>query len=319
MKVLKGGADPGTRRRLARELESARRAVPFCTARVLEAEPDQATPYVVSGFAAGPSLQDRVRAEGPLRHGDLDRLAVGTACALAAIHAAGVVHRDFKPASAAGSRRATCGRTSASPGRSTPIPRPRPWWVAGPPYMAPGQLKGEHGSPAADVFARAATMVYAATGRAPFGDNTVAAVFNRILTQEPDLSGIPESLRGTLAACLSKEPRGRPSSRALLIGLVGPGDPTVAVPDVGPVPSVYVPPNWTGSTRVFPPEPGPRTVVRVINRRRRVPRRRPGRSCLPCRAGRTRGATAPAPAAWSARRCGRWSSAARCHRSWRTR
>ncbi|QFY10335.1 hypothetical protein GBF35_30255 [Nonomuraea phyllanthi] len=106
--------------------------------------------------------------------------------------------------------------------------------------MAPGQLKGEHGSPAADVFARAATMVYAATGRAPFGDNTVAAVFNRILTQEPDLSGIPERLRGTLAACLSKEPRGRPSSRALLVGLVGlvgPGDPTVAVPDVGLFPA----------------------------------------------------------------------------------
>ncbi|MFC5834184.1 serine/threonine-protein kinase [Nonomuraea insulae] len=259
IKILKGGADPETRRRLTRELESARRVAPFCTARVLGAEPDQPTPYVVSEFVAGPSLQERVRAQGPLRHGDLDRLAVGTACALAAIHAAGVVHRDFKPANVL---LGPDGPRVVDFGIARPLDASTaPSVLSGtPPYMAPEQLRGEHGSPAADVFAWASTMVYAATGRAPFGSDTVAAVFNRILTQEPDLSGIPDSLRGTLAACLSKDPRTRPSARSLLIGLVDPGDRTVTVPDVGPVPSVYVPPDWPGSTRVLPPEPGLRTA-----------------------------------------------------------
>ncbi|TMR21862.1 serine/threonine protein kinase [Nonomuraea turkmeniaca] len=258
IKVLRGGTDPDTRRRLARELESARRVAPFCTARVLEAEPDRPAPYVVSEFVAGPSLQERVRAGGPLRNGDLERLAVGTACALAAIHGAGVVHRDFKPANVL---LGPDGPRVVDFGIARPLDASTaPSTMSGtPPYMAPEQLKGEHASPAADVFAWAATMVYAATGRAPFGSDTVAAVFHRILTQEPDLSGIPQSLRETLVACLSKDPRSRPSARSLLIRLVDPGALTVTVPDVGPVPSAYVPPNWPGpgATKVLPTEPAP--------------------------------------------------------------
>ncbi|MFC7584678.1 serine/threonine-protein kinase [Nonomuraea antimicrobica] len=205
IKVLRGGTDPDTRRRLARELESARRVAPFCTARVLEAEPDGPVPYVVSEFVAGPSLQERVRTGGPLRDGDLDRLAVGTACALAAIHGAGVVHRDFKPANVL---LGPDGPRVVDFGIARPLDAgTAPSTLSGtPPYMAPEQLKGDHGSPAADVFAWAATMVYAATGRAPFGSDTVAAVFQRILTQEPDLSGIP---RG----CARRWPPAWPRSR----------------------------------------------------------------------------------------------------------
>ncbi|MGW6497619.1 serine/threonine-protein kinase [Nonomuraea angiospora] len=262
LKVLRGGADPDTRRRLARELESARRVAPFCTARVLAAEPDGPAPYVVSEFVAGPSLQERVRTGGPLRDGDLDRLAVGTACSLAAIHGAGVVHRDFKPANVL---LGPDGPRVVDFGIALPLDAgTAPSTISGtPPYMAPEQLRGEHASPPADVFAWAATMVYAATGRAPFGSDTVAAVFHRILTQEPDLSGIPQSLRETLDACLSKDPRARPSARLLLIRLVDPGAPTVTVPDVGPVPNAYVPPDWpTPRAAEMPPtEPVPRPAL----------------------------------------------------------
>ncbi|WP_436756670.1 protein kinase domain-containing protein [Streptosporangium sp. V21-05] len=251
IKVLKGGASPDVRRRLARELESARRVAPFCTARVLAAELDRPDPYVVSEFVAGPSLLERVRDSGPLRDGDLDRLAVGTASALAAIHGAGVVHRDFKPANVLlgpdgprvvdfGIARPLDAGTTSSALSGTP------------PYMAPEQLNGVHGSPAADVFAWASTMVYAATGRTPFGGDTVAAVFNRILTRDPDLSGVPPGLRETLATCLSKDPGARPSARTLLVRLVDPGASTVTVPDVGPVPSAYVPDDWPGHTLAEP-------------------------------------------------------------------
>ncbi|MEU8040795.1 protein kinase [Streptosporangium sp. NPDC049078] len=261
IKVLKGGTNPDIRRRLARELESARRVAPFCTARVLAAELDRPDPYVVSEFVAGPSLQERVRDDGPLRDGDLERLAVGTASALAAIHGAGVVHRDFKPANVL---LGPDGPRVVDFGIARPLDADTASMTMSgtPPYMAPEQLMGVHGSPAADVFAWASTMLYAATGRAPFGSDTVAAVFNRIINQEPDLSCVPQGLRETLAACLSKEPVARPSARSLLVRLVDPGASTVTVPDVGPVPSAYVPSGWpdrapSGLTRPVEAEPPP--------------------------------------------------------------
>lgn len=289
IKVLKGGASPAVRRRLARELESARRVAPFCTARVLAAELDRPDPYVVSEFVAGPSLLERVRDGGPLRDGDLDRLAVGTASALAAIHGAGVVHRDFKPANVllgpdgprvvdfGIARTLDAGTTSSS--------------LSGtPPYMAPEQLNGVHGSPAADVFAWASTMVYAATGRSPFGGDTVAAVFNRILTRDPDLSGVPPGLRETLATCLSKDPGARPSARSLLVRLVDPGASTVTVPDVGPVPSAYVPDDWPGHTQAGPPPAVPSGT-------RPSPRHPPGEPAGPARDAAALPPRGPAPRA----------------------
>ncbi|MFF4775390.1 serine/threonine-protein kinase [Microtetraspora fusca] len=256
IKVLRSSADPASRRRLAKELQSALRVPPFCTARVLAAETDGSAPYVVSEFIAGPSLQDRVREQGPLRGGDLDRLVIATATALTAIHSVRVVHRDFKPANVLlgpdGPRVVDFGIAQLLDANTMPSS------LSGtPPYMAPEQLKGVHGSPAADVFSWAATMVYAATGRAPFGNDTVAAIFGRILNDEPDLTDVPSPLRETLAVCLAKDPEARPSARALMIRLVDPGAATVTVPDVGPVPTAYLPSDWSGAADQAPVATGP--------------------------------------------------------------
>ncbi|WP_336216621.1 protein kinase domain-containing protein [Nonomuraea sp. LPB2021202275-12-8] len=90
-------ADDEARTRFLREVRTAKRVAPFCTAQMLDSGFVGARPYIVSEFVDGPSLQESVKESGPRGAAALQRLAINTATALAAIHAAGVVHRDFKP------------------------------------------------------------------------------------------------------------------------------------------------------------------------------------------------------------------------------
>lgn len=220
VKVLKTGADERARERLAREMAAAQQVAPFCTARVIEASVRGPRPYVVSEFVDGPSLLKRVSGGGPLRAGDLDRLVVGTATALTAIHGAGVIHRDLKPANVMlgpdGPRVVDFGIARAVDSSTTT------GLVGTPAYFAPEQLGGAQPTPACDLFSWAATMVFAATGNAPFGQDTIPAVLNRIAHHQPDLRGVPEHLLAVLAECLEKDPARRPTARDLLVRLVDP-------------------------------------------------------------------------------------------------
>ncbi|HXZ64559.1 MAG TPA: serine/threonine-protein kinase, partial [Streptosporangiaceae bacterium] len=99
VKVLRQGA-PGeetARRRLAREVETMRRVRSPFVAEVLDADVTGDSPYIVTRYVAGRTLEDVVAADGRLTGQALAVLATGLAAALAAIHSAGVVHRDLKP------------------------------------------------------------------------------------------------------------------------------------------------------------------------------------------------------------------------------
>src|ERR1700723_205032 len=89
--------DPNARQRLAREVETMRRVRNRYVAEVLDADVHGPAPYIVTRYVPGRTLEDAVRQDGPLRGMALDSFAEGLAEALAAIHAAGVVHRDLKP------------------------------------------------------------------------------------------------------------------------------------------------------------------------------------------------------------------------------
>ena len=207
--------------RLARELDAIHQVQPFVTAGVIEASAEGDRRYVVSEFIDGPSLQERVDAQGPLPEGDLQRLAVGTATALTAIHGAGVVHRDFKPANVLlgpdGPRVVDFGIA-----RLTDAATITSGLIGTPSYVAPEQLAGARPTSAVDIFAWAVTMIYAATGRLAFGADSVPAVMHRIMYEEPDVSGLPPSLRSIVRECLDKDPARRPSARDLLLRLVDP-------------------------------------------------------------------------------------------------
>ncbi|MFG6197069.1 protein kinase [Nonomuraea sp. JJY05] len=214
VKVLREGA--GFDDRLAKEIAAARRVEPFCIAQVLDASLTGPRPFIVTEYVDGPSLQQAGRHSGA----DLQRLAVATATALAAIHQAGIVHRDFKPANVllgpGGPRVIDFGIARAMDDALTHTSS----IVGTPAYMAPEQLAGQSVGPAADVFAWASVMVWAANGTPPFGQDTLPAIINRILHNEPQLGDLPPPLRGIVYDCLAKDPQARPTMRDVILRLL---------------------------------------------------------------------------------------------------
>ncbi|MGW4961046.1 protein kinase domain-containing protein [Nonomuraea sp. NPDC004186] len=223
--------------RFMREVQVAQQVAPFCTAAVLGTGMEEDRPYIVSEFIEGPSLHRVVQEDGPRTGTVLHRLAIGTATALAAIHQAGIVHRDFKPANviigADGPRVIDFGIARALNATSTISSMV----VGTPAYMSPEQIMGHTVGPAADMFSWASAMVFAASGQAPFGSDTMPAVINRVLNQHPDLGMLDGQLRDVVAACLSKDPAQRPTAEQVIMQLLrhpAPGATPVSGPQPAP-------------------------------------------------------------------------------------
>ncbi|MFE3447530.1 protein kinase [Nonomuraea sp. NPDC059194] len=218
---VKFSGDTIARSRFARELKAAQRVASFCTARVIEADLEGDTPYIASEYIDGLSLRDVVESDGPLSGQALERLAIGTATALTAIHQASIIHRDFKPdnvlIAADGPRVVDFGIARIIDSTGTITSRA----IGTPAYMAPEQIAGDDIGPYTDVFAWGATIAYAATGVTVFEGNSIAVVLNRILNHVVDVSTLPEPLRGVAAAALAKDPRERPSADEILLRLLG--------------------------------------------------------------------------------------------------
>jgi hypothetical protein len=212
--------DADMRRRFTAEVEQARRVSGFCIAAILDADPEAEQPWIATEYIEGPTLTRAVAENGPRTGSALLRLAVSTATALAAIHAAGVVHRDLKPDNIMlapdGPRVIDFGIARAV--EATSVTASGVIGTVG--YMAPEQLEGARLTPAVDLFAWGSVMVFAATAHEAFPGPTQASRIARILSSEPDTGGVPEPLATVVRACLDKDPGRRPDAAALMDHLV---------------------------------------------------------------------------------------------------
>ncbi|WP_431313534.1 serine/threonine-protein kinase [Streptomyces lydicus] len=210
------------RARFRREVRAAQQVGGEWTAPVLDADTEAGTPWVATGYIAGPSLQRVVGGGTPLPERSVRILAAGLARALGAIHAAGIIHRDLKPSNVlltidgprvidfgiARALEAVTGNGVTRTGDS----------VGSPGFMSPEQVRGEPLTPACDVFSLGSVLAFAATGRQPFGtDDSIAhALMFRIAQEEPDLSALPDGLRELVSRCLAKDPEQRPTPTELV-------------------------------------------------------------------------------------------------------
>jgi len=203
--------DPGIRSRFRLEVDAARVIGDRFGAQVVDADPFAETPWLATEFVLGPALDEAVLSTGPLPEASVRVLGAALCSALDQLHRSDVVHRDLKPsnilltaygpkvidfgiARAIGDDRLT--RTGAS--------------VGTPAFMSPEQAAGQEHDAAGDVFALAGVLVFAATGRAPFGGGQPADLMYRVRYAEADLRDVPPALVPVLARCLAKEPEKRP-------------------------------------------------------------------------------------------------------------
>lgn len=205
--------DSDFRARFVREVEVLRRVGGPCLVPLLDAAPEADVPWLATRYVSGSTLQQHVTARGPLEGTQLHLFAAGVAGALAAIHSADVVHRDLKPTNVIlapqGPRVLDFGIAHLAEGTAitrTGVVSGTPGWIS-PEYYRNGTV-----GPAGDVFAWGALVAYAASGRLPFGGGAPDVVAFRVMSGEPELSGVPEELRGLVESCMSKSTGGRPTA-----------------------------------------------------------------------------------------------------------
>ena len=221
--------DDRSRARFRREIAAARAVGGFWGAAVLDAGPDEPVPWMATTYLTGPTLADAVRDGGPLPVATARTLLAMLAETLGAIHELGLVHRDLKPANIIladdGPHLVDFG--IVRPHDATALTGHGAVGTA--PYMSPEQARGLEVGSASDVFSLGSVLVFATTGRPPFGTGEAQRVAQAVVDDDPDLDGVPPELSGLARDCLAKDPDRRPAT-SRLAAVVAPAERTWVAP-----------------------------------------------------------------------------------------
>ncbi len=172
------------------------------------------TVAIVMDLVRGGDLRRRLAESGTLLPSEVARIGANVASALAAVHAAGVVHRDVKPENILmdGSTPRLTDFGISRLARDSEIGRSS--LLAGTPqYVAPELAEGEEATPAADLYSLGIVLYELCCGVTPFAGGSMLAVIRQHAEQEPGRpGGVPDPLWDLISWLLRKSPRARPQS-----------------------------------------------------------------------------------------------------------
>ncbi len=226
-------------------------------AKVLDLVIEGDTIGIVMELVDGQDLRRYLRQRGTLAPSE----AVGLTCqllqGLAAVHAAGIIHRDVKPENvllssvpgATGLKLTDFGVSRLSYGSSL---TKMSSLIGTPEYMAPELADHDRATSAADLYSTGIVLYEMLAGRTPFAGGHPVAVLRRQLEQPPPpVPAVPGELWAQIAGLLEKDPRSRPGSAAAALRRLEQLQPRLAgLPPLPPVATVTADSEWAGLAAV---------------------------------------------------------------------
>jgi serine/threonine protein kinase len=200
------------RNRLATEAEVLSKLSDPSIGKILESDLSGEFPWIATEFINGPTLDDKVKYEGPLEEIAWFNLAANIFHAIVTANAIGIIHKDIKPSNIilgeTGNKLIDFGiahisgqtRTAVFGDRegSTPFSSPEHFTIRPQPKM--------------DVFSAAATLAFAAKGGGIWkGDNDLQ-LMRSINEDSPNLEGLSENQEKFISPLLEKNPSDRPTA-----------------------------------------------------------------------------------------------------------
>ncbi|MEV7640680.1 serine/threonine-protein kinase [Streptomyces rubiginosohelvolus] len=229
-------------------------------------------PWIVMELVAGSSLPDRL-ATGPMEPADAAELGRGILSALRAAHAAGIQHRDVKPANVLlrpDGRPVLTDFGIAAIRESTSLTMTGAL-IGSPDYIAPERIRGTEGDPSSDLWSLGMMLYVAVEGRHPLRRATTLATLAAVLDEEIPPPVRAGALAPVLSALLTRDIPARPDAATLdrLLAEAARGGgrtpptptervrerPASASRGTGHPASVHAAPTQSAATP--PPRPGP--------------------------------------------------------------
>jgi serine/threonine protein kinase len=197
--------------RALREARAAARLSHPGVVRVYDALEVDGRTWIVMEYVPSRSLQEIIRADGPLTPKRAAEIGLDVLSALNAAHRAGVQHRDVKPANVliGDDGRVVLTDFGIAAIEGDGIVTGSGVVIGSPEYMSPERVRDGKSRAESDLWSLGATLYTAVEGRSPFHRGSVIATLTALAADEPDPPSRAGALRPVLDGLLRRDPAAR--------------------------------------------------------------------------------------------------------------
>lgn len=240
---IDAGEQDALRARVMREARAAARLSHPAAVTVFDVVEEDGRPWIVMELVTARTLEEIVRADGPLDPAGAAVMGLDIVDALAAAHRAGIVHRDVKPANvmvdeAGHAKLADFGIASL---KDDPKITATGLVLGSPSFMAPEQAHSQGSGPAADMWSFGATLYFAVEGRPPFDKGAAIPTLTSVIEEELPPPARAGMLAPLITGLMSKDPSARPDESATRAALVAASEGVAPAVLSSPAPSSPAP------------------------------------------------------------------------------